>query len=276
MRRLAYFLLICLPLIAAGTFGADTVAGLLMRFGLNDQAATLARDPIVKGQALYAARHWGAAAAVFRALGDKQSYNLGNALARAGQLDEAIKVYDITLERDPDDEDAAFNRALVAELQKVTSKTRSMAAAEGFANSSATTQRTGEGTPDDTGKGELKGSGDGHAGGQEVESQRGTPGGSKVSKAGTSGKSTLETGEGQALGSAGDAEGIGRHGSALTDAIGRFMRRSSGKIWEGQSVLPTQHWLDALADDPGKFLKLRLAAERAQRLHAAALSGSAR
>jgi Ca-activated chloride channel homolog len=276
MRRLAYFLLICLPLIAAASFGADAVAELLMRIGLNDQASILVRDPIVKGQALYAARHWSAAAAVFRAQGDTQSYNLGNALARAGELEQAIRAYDVALERDPDDEDAAFNRALVVELQKATSKTAAVAAAEGYANSSATAERTGAGTSDDTGKGELKGSGDGHVGGQEVGSQSYRPGGSKVSKAGTSGKSTLETSEGQALGSAGDAEGKGRHGSALTEAIGRFMRRSSGKVWEGQSVLPTQHWLDALADDPGKFLKLRLAAERAQRLHAAALGGGAR
>jgi len=43
-------------------------------------------------------------------------YNLGNALAYAGQLEQALQAYDKSLERAPGDTDARFNRDLVASL----------------------------------------------------------------------------------------------------------------------------------------------------------------
>src|SRR5690606_40873225 len=45
-------------------------------------------------------------------------YNRGNALAKAGKLDEAIKAYDEALRRQPDFEDAEANRALVEALKQ--------------------------------------------------------------------------------------------------------------------------------------------------------------
>lgn len=45
-------------------------------------------------------------------------YNLANSLVQTGKLEEAIKAYDSVLERDPDHEDAAFNKALVEQAQQ--------------------------------------------------------------------------------------------------------------------------------------------------------------
>ncbi len=46
-------------------------------------------------------------------------YNQGNALAKAGQLEEAVKAYDKALGLNPDDSDAKYNKALVEkELEK--------------------------------------------------------------------------------------------------------------------------------------------------------------
>ena len=42
------------------------------------------------------------------------NYNRGNALAQAGQLEEALKAYDAALAQDPNDKDARHNRDLVA------------------------------------------------------------------------------------------------------------------------------------------------------------------
>src|SRR5262249_26010490 len=152
------------------------------------------------------------------------SYNLGNALSRAGQLAEALKAYDVALERDADDEDAAFNRALVADLIKMQEAVPPDTT-EGGANSVAKTKRKDQTTDDDRDRADLTGVGDGHASGKEAESKRGTLGGSQVSKTGTNGKSTLDSGEGQARGSAGDAEGTGRRGGSLTSATEQWMAR---------------------------------------------------
>ncbi len=48
----------------------------------------------------------------------EQTYNLGNALAKAGKYTEAIAAYEQTLATDPEHEDAAFNKALVEDLLK--------------------------------------------------------------------------------------------------------------------------------------------------------------
>jgi Ca-activated chloride channel homolog len=45
-------------------------------------------------------------------------YNRGNALARAGKLDEALEAYDESLQRAPDQEDARANRELVEKLKQ--------------------------------------------------------------------------------------------------------------------------------------------------------------
>ena len=48
--------------------------------------------------------------------GTENRYNLGNALAKSGQLEEAIAAYDEVLDTSPDHEDARFNRELVEQL----------------------------------------------------------------------------------------------------------------------------------------------------------------
>ena len=79
----------------------------------------------------------------------------------------------------------------------------------------------------------------------------------------------------QATGSAADAEGPGARSAELAEVAKQIKERwrRFGKSYEAQSVLPTREWLVAIPDDPGKFLKLRLAAEQARRL---ARGGSAR
>jgi len=71
-----------------------------------------------RGAAAYRAGDYATAAKAFMAQSDRPvaGYNLGNALARSGALEEALAVYDRHLEAHPDDEDAQFNRDLVARL----------------------------------------------------------------------------------------------------------------------------------------------------------------
>lgn len=83
------------------------------------KAQALARDPRRIGAAAYRAGDWPAAIAAYAQLDDADAhYNRGNALARAGRLDEALDAYDAALARAPTMADAAHNRAIVAKARE--------------------------------------------------------------------------------------------------------------------------------------------------------------
>ena len=80
-------------------------------------AAELFDDPAWRGVSQYKSRDFEGAVETLQGREDTLSqYNLGNALAQASRLEEAIAAYDQILERDPSHEDARFNRDLVQEL----------------------------------------------------------------------------------------------------------------------------------------------------------------
>ncbi len=81
------------------------------------RAAEILDDPDWRGSALYREGNYeGAADAFARADSPSAEYNRGNALARAGELEDALKAYNKALEKQPDNEDAQFNRDLVKQL----------------------------------------------------------------------------------------------------------------------------------------------------------------
>ena len=82
-----------------------------------ESAARQLEDPEWRGSALYRSGKYDSAAEAFaRKQGPRASYNRGNALARAGKLEEALAAYDAALNAAPDMEDALHNRRIVEEL----------------------------------------------------------------------------------------------------------------------------------------------------------------
>ncbi|TYC58152.1 VWA domain-containing protein [Marinobacter sp. BW6] len=82
-----------------------------------ETAARQLDDPEWRGSALYRSGKFDSAAQSFaRTKGPRASYNRGNALARAGKLEEALAAYDTALEKAPDMDDARHNRKIVEEL----------------------------------------------------------------------------------------------------------------------------------------------------------------
>src|SRR5262249_51178134 len=70
-----------------------------------------------KAAATYQSGNYGDSAASYAKLqGDENRYNLGNALARSGKLEDAIAAYDQVLAKAPGHADAKFNRDLVQHL----------------------------------------------------------------------------------------------------------------------------------------------------------------
>jgi Ca-activated chloride channel family protein len=79
-----------------------------------DRAAQLFRDPEWRATAQYRAGDYRGSAASLGGVDNAEAdYNRGNALARAGQLKNAVSSYDRALELNPADEDARYNRDLV-------------------------------------------------------------------------------------------------------------------------------------------------------------------
>ena len=87
--------------------------------GAANEAAALFEDQEWRAVAQYRARDYADSARTFAEQEDTRSlYNLGNAMARQGEFDSAIDAYEQVLELDPDDEDAAYNRDLLRQLQQ--------------------------------------------------------------------------------------------------------------------------------------------------------------
>jgi Ca-activated chloride channel family protein len=85
--------------------------------GEHERARALAPDAALAGAAAYRADDFDAAAAAWAEVDDADAhYNRGNALARAGKLEDALVAYDAALERAPGMPDAVANREAVAEL----------------------------------------------------------------------------------------------------------------------------------------------------------------
>lgn len=108
-----------------------------LRQGKPAEAARLFRDPRRKAYAELQAGNFAQAAQDFAAFGDSDSqYNRGNALARAGRLQEAVQAYDTALARDPANRDARHNRDLVAQaMQKQPPKPQPGAGKDGQSDS---------------------------------------------------------------------------------------------------------------------------------------------
>lgn len=82
-----------------------------------EHAAQILDDPQWRGSALYRSGEYETSAKAFaNADTPNADYNRGNALARAGKLEEALKAYESALTKDPEHEDARFNRDLVKQL----------------------------------------------------------------------------------------------------------------------------------------------------------------
>lgn len=107
----AFFVLMPIQELKAAPFKTeDQTAYKQFQSGEFQQAAETFSSPSWKGIAQYKAGDFQGAIDTLSQLEDNTSrYNLGNAYAQAGQLEEAIKTYDALLEKDPKHTDARHN-----------------------------------------------------------------------------------------------------------------------------------------------------------------------
>lgn len=263
MRRAALLAFIICFVAELSLVGAQLVGRALLYSGFPSAAASFFNDPAWKGAALYAAGRWNEAAESFAQEGSSD-YNLGNALVRAGRYPEAIEAYERVLRADPDDADAAFNKALVeAALQKEQSAVSGHPSSLNKATPAIKAGGSRDRPPNDGGPG---GAGEGLASGNQTKGQ--SSAGGKVSKDGVHAATPGEQNSGAAAGATGLFGGTGRSGDVQPNFPDLLQERESRMRRRQQeaSVHPSLDWLQSLPDDPGLYLKAKIIAEKARRL----------
>lgn len=95
----------------------DQQAQQALEQGKAKEAAELFADKAWKGTAYYRNGDYEKAAEAFAANSALETkYNLANALAKQGKFQEAIDIYDEVIEKQPDHQDASFNRELIKKI----------------------------------------------------------------------------------------------------------------------------------------------------------------
>lgn len=126
----------------------DQQAASLLEQGNAGAAAERFEHPAWRATASYQAGDYAAAAEGFTGEDADSRYNLGNALARAGRLQEALAAYDQALAGQPGHEDARFNRELIEQLLQSQQQPSGQEAAP---DSSQNTSQADAGQQGDTG-----------------------------------------------------------------------------------------------------------------------------
>lgn len=268
MRRSAAAVATLALCLSIWLFGRQTAGRALLAFGFPSAAALVLENAAWRGAAFAAAGRWSEAAGAFAA-DAASAYNLGNALARAGRYEEAIAAFDRALAANPLDEDAAFNKALLTTA--LLEQARPSGAGAGAISPNSAASKAGGSRERPEPGGETRGAGDGLASGKESASGQSATGGSKASKDGAGESAATDDGRAKATGPAGASDGAGRSGGAQVDvaALLHERERRVRRRLQAGSVQPSREWLETLPDDPGRFLKLRILAEKARRLRAA-------
>jgi tetratricopeptide (TPR) repeat protein len=264
MRKLLAALLVLAFATALLSGGRQRIGRLLLSAGMPSAAAVLLLDPEWKGVAFYSAQRWSEAADAFRASGTPESaYNLGNALAQARLYADALAAYDQALAESPDDDDARNNRAIIAALLEAEASHPSKRVA-GSSGSAATQHRDrDDGAP--SGENARSSGRDGMAGTRETASDSGSVGGA-LKRASTAPGHSFDAIRSESAGSAANDGGIGQAGGARRTLLEDSARMA--KPIEMEAAQVDRQWLQTLSDDPGRFLKLRLAAEHNRRVDA--------
>lgn len=97
----------------------DQIAYDLLQNNQPKEAIDLFSDPESKGVSYYKANDFeNAALELEKSTTSDGKYNLGNAYAKLGKIDQAIKAYDEALHMDPKNEDAKFNKELLEKLKE--------------------------------------------------------------------------------------------------------------------------------------------------------------
>ena len=244
------------------------------------QAAQLFQDPAWKGSAQFQAGDWAGAVDSFaKTQGADGHYNRGNALARAGKLQDALAAYDAALASAPSMEDALANRKLIEDLLRQQQE-------DGGGSSSGSAGGGADESRQQANQGKDATSGQTPQEGQTGEPGSNTPGQDEASgnaPAPSAGKDPGRAGEAgsqpqsRAQDPANQSDNRAKQGSGEDTRRGAGDAGSEGARAEGGTLSAAgegnageedqavEQWLRQVPDDPGALLRRKFEYEAARR-----------
>lgn len=252
----------------------------LLREGRPADAARLFRDPRRRAYAELQAGNFARAAQDLAGFDDSDSqYNRGNALARAGHLQEAIAAYDAALARDPRNRDARHNRDVVA--RALQQQKPSPAPQQEKQGGSAHAEQSGQSGQSGQNNGTAQNSGaaksqPGQAQSQAAASQLAQPQQAQQqargSEAQPAGRGPSQAGAQAAAGQPGGdlkraQQAASEAAQARSDAEAALGQRQPGQTTApadeslSERQLAEAQWLRRIPDDPGGLLRRKFLIE---------------
>lgn len=237
------------PASAAWWETDDQAAAKAFAGGDFESAAEKFRDQDWRGAASYKAGDFEAAIERFAAANaPREHYNRGNALARAGRYEEAIRAYDDALDGAPEHADAMFNKQLLEQLLKDQAPTESEQ------------DQSGDEQSDDEQDASEENSSDA---GQSSGGQQGQQSDQQASDGSSSGQSEQQN-EQQADGGGDEQSSDSDADQAQADALDGEDDQKSSKDEqtlqalsesEAERAQATEQWLRQIPDDPSGLLR---------------------
>lgn len=246
-----------------------------LQHGDAERAAALARDPALKGSALYRGGEMEQAIGAFAAsAGADAHYNRGNALAGAQRFEEAIAAYDAALALEPQMEDALANRAAVEEWLRQQQSQPGEDPGEG---------EQGEQGDDPSGQQDGQQDGQQQQDGQgEQEGEPGDPGDGDQQQDGQPGEGERDDGSGAedapAAAAAEDeqarAEREQQFAQDMQQALDAAGKEDAQQAQQGEVRMDpaereqrqaVEQWLQRVPDDPGGLLRRKFLIEHQRR-----------
>jgi Ca-activated chloride channel family protein len=209
------------------------------------EAGELFEDPVWRAVAKYRAAEYGPSAAGFGNQEDIENlYNLGNALARLGEIETAIDAYEQVLEVDPEMEDALYNRDLLKDLIEQNQD------AQGGEQGNQDASESGGGGQQSEGQSQSDQSGEEAATGEQgAEGQQGE---SSVRDQDNVNQEDLEAIQAELERAAQEAQqqsGEAQESEGMSQADAEQMRRAQ----EQRQAM--EQWLRRIPNDPGGLLR---------------------
>ncbi len=253
-----------------------------------ESAQSLFKDRDWAGTAAYRGGDYEAAAEAFSGADSADAlYNRGNALARAGKLQEALDAYDQSLQLQPDEADARANRQLVEELlqqqqQQSSDEQQGDQDQQGEQNQQQSGDNSGSSQQGQQNSGDQPGQQDGQSGQQEQQSsgqeQQDSQGQSQGQQEnGDSDQS--QTGEQQQEAARNEESSDQGEEEARRENAGRADSADSEDAPEGEAGLASgdgeageeerdqavEQWLRRVPDDPAGLLREKFRYQSRQR-----------